>query len=939
MAENPDDDILRMIRRDRERGELRELDFYLSLGSDLDGATIAAVYDSGDDLQGTIASDRRDRHHADDDLATLGLPASSPDDQLRTIGPYRLIRELGRGGQGFVHLAEDGRLGRKVALKLLSGLAAGSRQGLLRFRREAEAASRLDDPGICTVYETGEIDGLPFIAMQYVEGESLAARIRARSRGEASRSTDPDGTPDSSSARGDLDDWGLVIERVARSLHAAHEAGLVHRDVKPANIMISRDGRPVILDFGLARADDHESQGLTRTGDLLGTPAYMAPEQILGRVHEIDRRSDVYALGVTLFECLAGQRPHSAPTREALYRQSVEGAPPPPSRFDPRVPRDLDVIVLTALDREPDRRYQSALALADDLRRFRHREPIAARPAGPLLRLGRWAERNPALATALGLLFLFLSVGLGVTTSLWQRSETSLAEAREAKKLADRKTREARANLRDYELLSDLQRFEDYVEEIELLFPPDPARLPAIEDWLGRVRELCAQRPALEERLASLRRQSRDLDLEEIVGRRPDTNVDALVDLDRRLELLVAERETARGDGDAEGVAELDRLRDRLVDRRNFVARAVIDGNRHHFDDVAQQWKHLNLERLIRSIEVLEIGAPSPMTEVLFLREQSEKVGALSLEGAAAEAWSEAIARIAATDSPYGGLRIEPQLGLLPLGPDPESGLEEFAQVLTGSVPRRDASGDLIRRPGFAAVFVLLPGADFEITFDTADLPQENPGPRRVRLDPFFISKYEFSIAQWEAGTGDILRNAVGENDVSQAEYDRTGDSPLNNVAWEIAQRYMQRLGMQLPTEAQWEYAARAGAAGSWPIAGDPDSLVPFANIGSDGAGPDRFSAIAPVGSFAANGFGLHDVLGNVWELTRDGLDVDSVPLMPGDGLHGFGDQDAYVIRGGGYRNEASLVRFDIRASIDRSSSTSSVGIRPIRILQGSADR
>ncbi|MCB9834076.1 MAG: SUMF1/EgtB/PvdO family nonheme iron enzyme [Planctomycetes bacterium] len=924
------EDIQSRLRRDHDRGELRDLDFYLDLADEGDLQTIAALH------QSIVAAAAVTQGPSGADSVTLGVAGLAGPGRAAEFGPYRLLGELGRGGQGMVYLAEDTRLGRKVALKLLAGFGATSKQGILRFRREAEAASRLDDPGICTVYETGEFDGVPFIAMQYVDGETLAARIRAGQQREASARTESGADSGSSAQRRDLDDWVLVIERVARSLHAAHEVGLVHRDVKPANVMLGRDDRPVILDFGLARTEDLDSQGLTQTGDLIGTPAYMAPEQIRGKVHEVDRRTDVYALGVSLFECLVGHRPFNAATREALYHRIVEGRPPAPSRFQSQIPRDLDVIVLTALERDPDRRYQSAGALADDLRRFRHREPIAARPAGPLLRLGRWAERNPALAVALALLFLFLSVGLVVTTSLWRKSEQALDEAREATDRADAKSLEAQANLRDYEMLSDLQRVDDYVDEIEMLFPASPDRLPLIAEWKRRVAELQARKPEFERRLAILRQRSRELDLAEIIRRRSSHEVDEVVDLDRRLARLAT--------GDTEGPADVaagDELKTALEARRSKLVDQLLASNRHRFAGVAEAWKHLNLERLIRSIDALEVGEPAPLDEVLFLEEQCRIIAARSLEGPAAAAWSEARARIAAPGSPYHGLRLEPQLGLLPLGPDPISGLEEFAQVLTGRPTRRAADGRLELVPDFALIFVLLPGGDFEFSFDTGDLPQKEPGPRRLRLDPFFIAKHEMTLAQWEHGTNDLLRNPVGLDGISQEEYDRAGRSPLKYVAWEVAERYLHRLGFEFPTEAQWEYAARAGEKGRWP-GGDEAQLGLHANFAQDsdlGALNDPFAGLALVGQLEANGFGLHDLLGNVWELTRDGLDVDGLPLMPGDGLHSLGGLDAYIIRGGGYRNPPAQVRYDIRASIDRSSSSGSVGLRPVRPLRSGTGR
>jgi WD40 repeat protein len=370
--------------------------------------------------------------------AAADLPRPAPPPGL-ALGPYRILGEIGRGGQAQVYLAEDTRLGRKVALKVLSAWFAGSPATLRRFEREAIALSRLDHPNICAVYEAGELDGVPFIAMRHVEGETLAARIAA-----APREAPPD--------RAEMVRLLTLVERAARALHFAHENGLVHRDVKPTNIMVTRDGEPMLLDFGLARAGGEESQVLTRTGDLMGTPAYIPPEQLTGRA-PIDRRADVYALGVTLYQCLTLELPFEASSREALYRKVVGEPPGDPRRANPRVPRDLKVVIETALEKRPERRYPTALAFAEDLRRVRDHEPIHARPAGPVLRARKWVERNPVIAAAAAAVFLFLSIGLGVSLFSLARMKieerdkdaaiTALREERDARDTALAATRRA----------------------------------------------------------------------------------------------------------------------------------------------------------------------------------------------------------------------------------------------------------------------------------------------------------------------------------------------------------------------------------------------------------------------------------------------------------------------------------------------------------------
>jgi len=310
-----------------------------------------------------------------------GEPGAGDD----TIGPYRVLGEIGRGGQGVVYLAEDTRLGRTVALKVLAR-TVGTTSAIERFRREAVLSSRLEHPGICLVYDTGQDGDLHYIAMRYVPGESLATKL-------AGGALDHD----------DVLSW---IESAARALHAAHQAGVVHRDVKPGNIMITPDGDVVLLDFGLARESDTEGPDLTVTGDVFGTLAYMSPEQLIDP-GSVDRGTDVWSLTVVLFQCLTGRRPFEAPTRAGLQKQICEEPPATPREWR-ALPRDLRVITEVGLDRDRSRRYLSAEDFAEDLRRVREKQPIRARRPGPILRARRWVQRNAVLAASLAVGFGFL---------------------------------------------------------------------------------------------------------------------------------------------------------------------------------------------------------------------------------------------------------------------------------------------------------------------------------------------------------------------------------------------------------------------------------------------------------------------------------------------------------------------------------------------------
>lgn len=354
-------------------------------------------------------------------LEQAGLLPTAAVDEGRIpeqLGEYRLLRRIGSGGMGVVYLAEQGSLGRTVALKLVRPEQRFFPGARARFRREVEAIARLGDAGIVPIHAVGEDQGIDFFTMEYVRGASLADLLASVHATPVAQLSGRD-IAVVAAARAEqqlpaqlpelfLGTWVQaccrMLARMARSVHHAHERGVVHRDLKPNNAMVTPDGRVLLLDFGLASAEG--SARITRSGAVLGTLHYMAPEQLLD--HPIDARTDVYALGVTLYELLALAPPYHAGSGEALRHEILHGAPVPLPRRNREVPRDVATIVEVALDRDPKRRYPSALALAEDLERFLQHRPIQARPIGPWLRLRRGCQRHPALATASGLLLLAL---------------------------------------------------------------------------------------------------------------------------------------------------------------------------------------------------------------------------------------------------------------------------------------------------------------------------------------------------------------------------------------------------------------------------------------------------------------------------------------------------------------------------------------------------
>ncbi len=355
----------------------------------------------------------------------------------RVFGPYRLLHALGRGGMGVVYAARDEQGQRVVALKLLPSRLSHDKRALARFEREIKAAAQLDHAHIVPILGWGDEEGVPYYAMEYVAGRTLAQVIAALDRlGVGPEQLEAQHLDIAAPLEGRETRWGrayveavcrLVVD-VAEALEHAHGHGVVHRDVKPSNILLRDDGRALLFDFGLARVDTEAS--LTLTGDFTGTPHYTSPEQLSSRTEVIDGRSDVYSLGVTLYELVTLRRPFAGGSLQALSREILSCEPEPPRRFNASVPKDLETICLTAMDKNPARRYQRAAEMAADLRRLLDFRSIRARPVGPVTRLARWAHRNRAAATAVALAIL---LAVGTPLMLWR---SNLQVRHEARKLA-----------------------------------------------------------------------------------------------------------------------------------------------------------------------------------------------------------------------------------------------------------------------------------------------------------------------------------------------------------------------------------------------------------------------------------------------------------------------------------------------------------------------
>ena len=371
----------------------------------------------------------------------------------RQVGDYDILAEVGRGGMGVVYKARHRGLHRLTALKMVLAGEFASPTQELRFRLEAELAARVQHPNIVQVYEIGSFEGRPFLALEWVEGGSVANRL--------------DGKP-----------WlpgeaAALIETLARAIDVAHSEGVVHRDLKPANILMGRDDGegakrdegggmrdevkalpsfiphpsslilphsslipvPKIADFGLAQPIEG-GQTMTQSGFLVGTPGYMAPEQASGKRALVGPATDIYALGVILYQLLTGQLPFQGDSTLELLRAVTSDEPPRPRRLQPRLPRDLEAITLHCLEKEPSRRYPSALALAEDLQRFRERKQVLARPVGAVGRLVRACRRRPLVGALCVLLVFSLIGGLSGVTWKWLEANAHARQAEDEKQAA-----------------------------------------------------------------------------------------------------------------------------------------------------------------------------------------------------------------------------------------------------------------------------------------------------------------------------------------------------------------------------------------------------------------------------------------------------------------------------------------------------------------------
>ena len=357
------------------------------------------------------------------ETAEGGATINDQDTNVRvppTIPGFELHEVVGRGGSGTVYRARDTKLNRVVAIKLLISAVSIDESQRVGLLREAEASAQLRHPGVVDVHQVGQVNESPFLVMEFLEGGALSSRLRTGPL-PANEAVD-------------------LVQQVALAIHHAHSHGIIHRDVKPGNILLSAAGHPQVCDFGLARRLDSE-HSLHATGDVIGTPAYMSPEQAQGKT--ADERSDVYAIGAVLYETLCGRSPFQAATPWEILNQVMTNDPAPLRQLNSSLPQDLETICQRCLEKDPNRRYASALEVSDELNRFQNGKPILARPVGQLQQIVKWCGRNRGIAalTATSMILL-LVLGIGSTVAAFQLSSANASIRDEQKKT---KTAEERA--------------------------------------------------------------------------------------------------------------------------------------------------------------------------------------------------------------------------------------------------------------------------------------------------------------------------------------------------------------------------------------------------------------------------------------------------------------------------------------------------------------
>jgi len=817
---------------------------------------------------------------------------------------YRILGVIGEGGFGVVYEAEQHKpVRRRVALKILKP-GMDSKAVVARFQAEQQALAVMDHQSIARVLDAGQTDrGLSFFVMELVKGEPITEFC------DKNRLTIPQRL-------------GLLIE-VAYAVQHAHSKGVIHRDIKPTNVLVAYDNeghpRPKVIDFGIAKALNQpltEQTVFTERGQPIGTPEYMSPEQVEAAGTDVDTRADIYSLGVLLYEILTGTRPLDLRRGafDEIRRLIRETDPERPStrlirvltknddpdmvsrivrarRADPRwltgiLRRDLDWVVMKTLEKDRERRYDTASALAKDLRRYLDGEPVeAGRPSARYL-IGKFVRRHRTAVAVSGVILVVVMVAVGSIGASLATAAAALRREAVAEQVA--------------QAWSDRRLLRDARAKAARLWPPYPDTVEALERWMNEYAEPLLGRIEQHEQLvASILEQGVRTTAPATAGHDPELRRE-LETLRSRLSAMQEEHtRLTRAAGDTPDQVQrskIERLATAIADlndRESELREQLSGAEAWRFEDPAREWRYQAFSDLVdqlRSFKDPETGMVASVRERIRIAKRIEQQTIAGED--ARDRWNEAIADIARLDI-YKGLRIEPQIGLLPLRRDPDSGLWEFWHVLSGRqpIPQADpgalSNWDLNRETGI--VLVLVPPGEYWMGAQSVDPAGINHDPHAqsseapvhpVEVGAFFISKYEMTQAQWQRLSGYNPSYYGPEYRRWQAN-DWT--NPVERISWRDCVVQLRRWDLDLPTEEQWEYAARAGMRTPWWCGKQEQSIAESraGNVADHWVDPtvpiswttapwnDGWALHAPAGQFAPNPYGLHDVIGNVWEWCR----------------------------------------------------------------------
>ncbi len=854
---------------------------------------------------------------------------------------------------GIVLRVHDPELNRTLALKRMKSPRRGdavaeetpeSARRIARFLDEAQVTGQLDHPGIIPVHELGlDPEGQPYFTMKLVRGKTLQEVLPLAREGSEGWST--------TRVVG-------VLLRICEAMSYAHAHGVVHRDLKPSNVMLGRFGEVFVMDWGLARvfgvSDGAHSTELidwrhggspgsspliTEEGEVFGTPAYMSPEQALGDSDAVGPQTDVYAVGAILYEVLCGTAPFTSKSSPVDNRQVLarlrSGPPTSIEEVARSAPPELVAICRRAMERVQESRYDSMGHLADDLRAYLELRVVRAYRTGPLVELRKWVARNRSAAGLVAALMIVL-LGAGIVFGGFQRSRA-----------------------RDQELRADSLEATQLAADAERLWPIHPDALPSMENWMARADGLITRSGDRTHELHALRNDLLRTGRAKTVPIPTDPRLTAEADAAHARAVswsaYLEEKRATPPRNDATPV-EIEQVRSAFevlpAEIEYWEARAKHLRRDSPVQEALQcvdrfdQSRADALTRLVNGLEVLE----QRVRPVIVERAESSRV---ARQAAESPAWTEAIAQI---DDPsicgaYGGkVRLRPQVGLVPLGCDPRSGLHEFWHVLTGERPDKGEDGNWKIGPETGVILVLVPGGPALAGAQATDPlaarydpdARKTEAPRRVELDPYFLSKYELSQGQWRRITGRLPGAFIAGMSL-YSDPRVTASHPVEKISWWEARETLARVGLELPTEMQWEHSARAGRDFRYLVSGEPNVIRSLANsldsrfaplVGAADPGfDDGFALPAQLGSFDPNGYGLFDVLGNVAEWCRDAYSdsCEKAPPRAGDGEVVPVERFARSYRGGSYRSDAFDLRVSRRHQLGPDDRAEDLGVRPAR--------